>query len=193
MWYKVKKIYQWTNQVRPSWWEYSYDFRNKSATQFANDGWQWTSWWNVDGDGAYRNSWTPLYRLLPKSLTNATKITIDWTAKTGSSGTSSLLFWLWQTYSNIDTHLYLQYSSSNEVSCWGTANYFSRTYNGNSTGTLVYDLVNKTVNLSFANWTPSPATFTMTDTEVASIKACTYLWIYQNWTPRIASIKIAVE
>lgn len=180
-------------------WEYSYSFLWGSATQFANDGWQGTSWWNVDGDGAYRNNWNSfMYITLPKGLNNANKITMTRNGKTWSSGTSDCAFYL-NTDASITTGtvswLYFSYNNYNRFNVWGGGSSFTRSYNWTTTAVAVFDLVNKVWTLTFSNWTaPSPSQWSITDWQVEVIREQQkYIILAQNWTPRIASIKIAVE
>ena len=195
---KIKKIYVGTNRVRPSWWEYTYDFRSKSATQFANDWWQWTSGWSSDSNWAWRNSWTPMYIPLPWSLANARRITLELTLKTNkASWTNDVNVGIARTVStNLDSGGYSGWTTSNgDAFAVGTvATSFSYSYSWNVTWTIVWDLVNKTATLSTTQGSPSVNTLTLTDNAVAIAREAQYAIVCQNWTvTRVWAVTIKVE
>lgn len=206
MWYKIKKIYIGTQQVRPATYEYSYDFMWKNMTQVANDGRQWTSWWNIDSNGLYRNAWNnPIY-IQPSwmwtALSNATKLTIKiwyyvtkwtwtrdiWCSINSTSWYSEPRFWLYCWWLSSANSAYHPWSSWPQYE-------FSYSYTWSTVFTEVWDFVNKTLTISSTDGnTITPNTFTLTDSMIATLKTHTYISIMQNWTySKMQSIDIKIK
>lgn len=197
MWNKISKIYVWSNLVRPSSWEYTYDFRNKSATQFANDGWQWTSGWSSDSNWAWRNSWTPMYIPLPGTLANAKKITLTLTLRTNkASWTQDVAMWIRRTVgTDNDTWAYSWgRNQDNSFGAWRDWTEFNFSYSWNVTWTVECDLVNKVTTLSSTQGSPSVNTVAISDNWVSIAREWQYLIVLQNWTTtRVGAVTIKVE
>lgn len=192
MWYKVKKIYQWTNLVRPV-WKYSYDFRNKSTTILANDGWtfpDWTTNLGFDSNWMYNSSTSRRWAVRSIDLSNAKKIT--YTANTiqvstknvwmrlASDNTGSTSNSIW--FAAIDSTIYWVLFWDNTASANPT---------GNIQGKIIADLENKSVVMY--DWSYSKS-FTLTDANVAKIRWLNYLLVcaFKSWN-YIQDINITVE
>jgi len=137
MWYKIKKIYQWTQQVRPSWISKSIDLRWKTLAQIQAEWFDITSrnwWYNLNSNWltttSSSNNWIELYT--PITLTTWNKVTVNltgsWT-RTDANYSSILFGWVWTTYGN-NTPVFVW--DINTWSQWGTT-WFE--YNGSSIGT----------------------------------------------------------
>lgn len=195
MWNKIQRILIWTQQVRPHVQVYEYTFKWNTMTQVANDWWLGTSWWNIDSNWLYRNSWTPLYITIPFSLATAKKITLYRSWIVVSSWTADMSFNISSGISprQHQTGVYCSYNSNNQIILAGDQSSYTRSYSWETTFTYVVDLVNKSATLSFSNWTWTPSSWAITDAEISETKTYTYITLWQNWTPRIWSIKITVE
>ena len=194
MWNKIQRMYVGSNQVRPTYYEYNYDFRNKTSAQFTADGWtayEWTA--NFNSDGIYGSSWTlRTKKTLPFSLDKAKKITIienyKWTwssawTRAWIANVSDMTHWNW---------FYIQ----------GTArgtdlnSTFNQTTNSASSSTwtfketLVLDLVDKTYQAS-GHWSYST---TLTDAVISSIKNNTWIYVmlYNSSYIRVQDVSILV-
>ena len=200
MWNKIKKIYVWSQQVRPAYlYKYEYNFIGKTISQIANDWWQGTSWWTNTSDGIYRNSWNnPLYislSWLGTALSNAKKVTMNVgayvTKWTWARDLTCRVWDQWQT--NLYFWLYFWWGSWDNIAIpW---NSFTYTYNWATVFTLVYDLVNKTLNITSTDWTSkSPSSFSLTDSYIASIVNWSQILIKQNGTyDKMQSVYLKIE
>lgn len=76
----VKEVYVWTTKVRPSGYEYSYNFRNKTLNKITSDGWKIatgsfpSSFWDMWLTASW---WSRLIYNTGILLTNSTKITYE--------------------------------------------------------------------------------------------------------------------
>lgn len=93
MWYKIKKRYVGTKQVRPNWIQYSVDFRNNSKSNLESEWWlfdtsnfSFSSNWVIFTTGDYWN----IYRII--DTTNCKKVKLSWTWYLSSSGG---YYWIW--------------------------------------------------------------------------------------------------
>ena len=203
MWYKVNKIRVGTQQVRPV-WKFSYDFRNKSVSQIQSDWWVTRDWSYSTG-----SSWIYTSRdvviWFPVDCSNATKITITWTANsarasywwfniwlttTVTTQTSDAGFGLYGTANNPSSAVtvYSNWSRSNWNDIWVIRPW---TY----TATVVIDLLNKTISWSVPNiWT---STLSLNNTQVSAIKSMKWLMIYlSTWnttTVTFSDVSITIE
>ena len=177
MWYKVKKIYVWDKQVRPApLYEYSYDFKNKTTTILANDGWTNISWATINSSWITFSSWNDIRNeasWLWTAMSSAKKVTMKWSFIRNSTSNT-----LWFTLLKLNTTSQTgAYADNNwyAITCWWstvqriTSAIPASTY----TFTLTYDFVNKEVKVNFP-WI-NTNTYTLTDTQIANAKICNLL------------------
>jgi hypothetical protein len=188
MWYKIKRILVWTQQVRPAHiYEYSYDFRGKSKSQLQTDWWTLTSTWNTYFDSTYWIYCTSNTNNVTRSLwtvfSNAKKIVfwlkwyyswvsswnaiwLSWRTYTNSTSTNRCGIWIDKPY---DSSAYFYYNLSGTLFAWPTIWTWWLEYS------CEFDLVNKTVSYN-VNWTTW--TWTMSDSDVTNIKTNNYIYFY---------------
>lgn len=197
MWNKIQRIYIGTQQVRPSRWEYSYDFKGKSTSQINADGWSlipgnfrlqvnsnWISW-----SSSYD---CRIAKTIP-SLANAKKITISWTFITSTSTATGTSFGIGygNGYGNghVSGTYYGTWTSKPWVYVASRLNWAD--IRGTSVGniaksttykpTIIIDLGNKLAT-SVLSWF-SNATLSLTDEQIADIKS--------NYTQLIPYVSVA--
>ena len=200
----VKEVYVWTKQVRPSWWEYRYDFRNKSNSQLQTDWWSLSNttetkynsdWIYANGDNVpniYRNLWV--------SLNTATyiKYTINWKF-IGDYGMWASLTTRVNTDDTTQNWLANNRNGSNAYASvwWYLQN--TRTYKHNLSAwnyvqSLKFDFINKTI-LLYVNGTAY--TGTLTDANITSIRSNNniklYFWQYPSTTTQVYISSIWIE
>jgi hypothetical protein len=197
MWYKVNKRLIGTKQVRPSKYEYSYDFRNKSTTILTNDGWTVGANTTIDSNGIASSSYSSTTHLIWKSIVNIKRMTL--TAWLYNANTMNSSYGLWSTTSAVGTHyvsFYCNWTNSwnNELALdWTRVQQFEQTEpSWQSEWTWIFDFENLTYNFTYSWVTKS---WTMTQTQADNIRNNnTALRIAsQYWTGRIQYIKIIVE
>lgn len=196
-WYKVKKIYVGSRQVRPKRFEYSYDFRNKTATQLANDGWNNTSWITLDGNWITASSWHQCLNTVSwlwDAVAKAKKITLEMQSyKTSSSGWISWIAIAKDNNVTAETWCYYDYNNFAVLANWWELykpSYSTSSWTKNIT--CVYDLVNKTYSWNF-EWGIGAFSWTLTDTQIAGIKTCWIVRIVVQTSSYIQTIKVIVE
>lgn len=199
-------VYIWTNSLKNAYigevYEYSYDFRNKTASQVTND------WWilsrgslQINTNGLYSSGSVNEINLLSNKLNTvlatAKKITYhvlwrhgSWTADLNCQITT----WLYPNQSK-STWVYNSYSSYNSYTYWWTSTSFTHTP---TTWVLEYtyelDLVAKTMTLTYQQWSSSIFTNTMSDTAITNIRTNNYIRLILNWSNEaISKIDILVE
>ena len=203
MWYKVNKIRVGTNIVRPV-YKYSYDFRNKSISQIQSDWWVTREWsYSAGSSWIYTSRDTVIW--FPVDCSNATKITMTWTANasntttswfsiglmtTVTTQTSDAWIWLYGTFNSPSwaVSVYSNWSRANWNDIWAIRPW---TY----TATVVIDLLNKTISWSVPNkWT---STLSLTDAQVSAIKSMKWFNIYlstwNTYTVTLSDVSITIE
>ncbi len=192
MWYKVNKRLIWTKQVRPNIFEYSYDFRNKTWSQCQSDWWTVT-WWqtpSVWSDGIYYNWWySNVAKTLDKDFSNAKKITF------------SMYYNAPSNFNWLGFRILKMPWDSNRFGTWIGTSAREITLNNTTvksiskskpywwnTQTIEYDLVNKTYSYS---WEFSD-TWTLTDTQISTIKTLNTVWFGLNYA-YVWTVSITVE
>lgn len=199
MWYKVKRIMVWDKQVRPSWWKYSYDFRNRTQAQVEADWWTVYTPYNSDADGWYCSPPGALERAIT-DLTNAKKITINteaklatgssigsiWWAFTNGGSTAIYQFVSWNTSGNKGTEIYNNWA-------WESWTWTSVSWWANSTlevNLLTYEIKAIVVN----NWVTQTATSTATAATINAIIANpTFLAYPDTANHRLKTVQITIE
>lgn len=196
-WYKVKKIYVGSRQVRPKRFEYSYDFRDKTATQLANDGWNNTSWITLDSNWITASSWHNCLNTVSwlwDAVANAKIITMEIQAYKPSSSWG--ISWITiikdsnvtaQTWTYYDYYYFDVMANGNDLY---KPSYSTSSWTKNIT--CVYDLVNKTYSWNFV-WGLGTFSWTLTDTQIAWIKTCWIARIVFQSVSYVQTIKIIVE
>ena len=197
MWYKVKKRLIGTQQVRPSKYEYSYDFRNKSTSQITADGWTYSAWATpyFNSNWVYGASVRLVYDI-SSHISNAKKITIQFSSSTISecwawvrlakTVTSSSRVWLTWPWHNGSSETYMQ--------IYDTVNSYSWLSSWTYTFNWVINLTAKTWSLSIT-W-KTTQTWTLTDTQVSNIlNNTTKLFVFT--TPSsgctVSDLKLTIE
>lgn len=212
MWYKVKKIYQWSNQVRPApLYKYEYDFRNKTISQLESDGWvflkdksvasitsDWLfAWNNNDNTVIIKKDW------LQSMIQSANKITIKFKWKTTFWQLSSRIMVTATSSSRTNpTWWYIQLASS--IGAWDSVYryiYWTSSYqtitkssydNIMFTQTCIIDFVNKTLSITDDIWFSK--TVSLTDTQISNIKNnSTCLMPAVWWYATMQSTSITME
>ena len=216
MWYKVKKIYQWSNLVRPKWESWVYDFRGKSVSDFTNQWWSSWSMTTIDSNWiTIASQWNDKYDSVlycPIDISWANSIYIKWKFHWTS--------WSWAWWPNFWLH---QLTSRDS---WGRFD-LGTTFNNNSWTTQSFDycptwwsptaLFRQAIKLStwdytmeatinFSTWVALkkvtwPTSFeqnvTLNATQIADIKTFKYImqavwyWIYQYHY--ISSLEFAIS
>ena len=176
------------------WYEYSYDFRNKTTTQVTNDG--WFTYRDVRSRSVDSNwihvVWYPwcMWKLIDNSkFTNATKVTIS-----GYINIQTYALHLWFVNSSDVNTGSILYGDSRQ-SFWNTSIYWNLITQANESlpywwyeFKVVYDFVNKTATGSIT-W-HSDITWALSDNDIANFKANTnmiYTWFYNNTNSNTAS------
>lgn len=200
----ISRVFLWDAQVRPSKCEYSYDFRNKSATDLSNDWWTVVAWtletsayWITSPVGRDVHIWKS-----GLDLSNANKITIIFTSVWDrDDGTGSYTqFWLMDTnftfqndttlvlssgYTTSKVNIVVGWTATDGTSIW---NIWQSTY----ASTFEVDLVNKTL-----TWTVPwlwVSTLSLTDAQVTTIRWLTNIWGYTTQhTFYIQDMSITIE
>lgn len=199
-------VYLWNNV-----YEYSYDFRNKTASNLISDWWTFTTWqsqFTSDSNWCWRNSTSSDTRAkieLGNKFANAKKITVTTNIYVNKVATwDSITFAIYTTSWSNGTWLYMWGIAWNWAS-WYVLTYPERTTSIQSqtfsTGALTfvstYDLENLTCTMTNSKGYPTQ-TGTITTTARDNIRANDYLWIiFYAWasTPvyKLTSGTIVVE
>lgn len=202
MWYKVNKRYIGINIVRPNKYEYSYDFRNKTAATLTNDWWTVPSSYWTTSNYSYTN-WnntsytTRCWKSIDTWLSNIKKISLTiWWYNLISWNSSDLFLNLWDTSDNRWIWLYTG-SVNNDMSynLWWTGT--TKTASQMSWAWEVMaevDLVNLTYVVKY-KW-ETKGSWSLTETQATNIKNRTTIlsWIaWANWASWIQYIKLLVE
>ena len=202
MWYKVKKRFIWTQQVRPAWFTKSIDVRWKTLAQIQAEWWTLSNWrWSYTLDSNWitvypqasaSQSSVTLYFDLPQDLTANSKITLSATWYcTAPSGTGYawwvLSVWIFKTvwnwyYNNQMAACYSNGSSSQAWTTWisidsaSIGSTLTRWVGWNINYTAVFDLKTKTAKFNITwpvTWTTSwTLTTAQVNTVLAYKKAC---------------------
>jgi hypothetical protein len=177
-------------------YEYSYDFRNKTTSQVQTDWWTIGSWVSFDSNWAYSSTWSSTTKAIPFSIENAKKIILTaWLynannmncscgmQNTASSGTNGCSIYL-EGYSSS----YSQYSLNGV-----TTNFTISEPSWQSYWTYTLDFENLTYSIVY--WTVYTKSWTMTQAQANAIKSNNkYLrFAVQHWTWRIQYVKIEVS
>lgn len=182
---------------------YTYDFRNKSATDITN-AW-WTIYWDAtqSSDGIYCPQYTDLTMLYPIDASTASKITMEWEIKFRQlPHICAAIMWLQVEnikYSDNNVVFYVASStnygwirvrlSENGV----TTDWTNIWWIGTDTYTikLEIDLANKIVTWSIAGY--SNSTLSLSDAQVSLIRSTKYIKYYvTEWTFYLQSIKTTI-
>ena len=196
MWYKIKRIYQWTNLVRPYRFEYSYDFSNGSTSKMQTDGWTWYSWASFNADWIYCTWWHE-YRVQPSGLSSimssANEIVFEITYK--KNWTQNADYWceLCKDSSyDYNTWIYWNFQVIALFAWWTDLIGWTATIsNWWHTIKAVFDLKNKVVNYDFP-WVKTQ-TYSMTDWEIANIRACNKIFVPQHTYSYIKTISVKIK
>lgn len=201
MGYKIKRILVGTQQVRPTKYEYSYDFRGKTTTQLANDGWTNTSSLTTWANWVTASSWTKIYNQLSwlgTAMANAKKLTMTmlmydaWSVTTGSVAWVTLTTWTdayTQTWFYTDRDwAWAMCGSATEV-----IDKSQQIYNTQWDYTLsaVFDFVNKTVSVVFPSVYTGSAS--LTDAWITTAKTNNTVWCPLNNDRYVKTISILIE
>ena len=189
-WSTTKSV-ELKNAYIGEYYEYVYDFRNKTVAWIQSDGWTFetTSNFYVDANGLYNSSNTMRKIIYPVDVSNASKITIFST--TIGSWTRDCSVWLSSTW----TEEAITYYYSGWISWYiNPSTTFGYVSIGNWTAEVTeeFDLVNKTVKYvcPLANLN---TTLTLTDTQIATIRWATNLFASIDRELRLADISIIIE
>ena len=180
--------------------EYSYDFKNKSAASITADWWRIP--WNTpsfNSNWMYYSSWSAgvVYDFKDWVFSNANKITgtLNFIITNSSKHWESLQLepiWLSTGFWNNDywwfnNHNYFEERFNGATTYgWISSRYANWTY----TEKVVYDLINKTVSYTW----PTTSTRTLTDTQISQIRAlcAVYILVADNGVT-ISSVSVEVE
>jgi len=197
MWYKVNKRYIGTKQVRPYRYEYSYDFRNKSATQLANDWWTNTSSLITWSDWISASGWTQTLNTISwlwTAIASANKITFN--IQTYISSTNNTLAWLAIFHdTNWTAESWFYYDNTNFVVNANASIIFKQSHSKSTwikNITCVFDLVNKTYYWNYV-WGNGAFSGTLTDSQIAGIRTCWIARLVTRLYSYTQTIKITVE
>lgn len=174
MWYKVKKIYVWTTKIRPDKYEYSYDFRGKTASQITADWWTYTNTPLFDANWMYYSSWNSVLDKTIQQIWTHNKVILECSFSILDSSLFALSCYL---VSSSKTNQYWLYTDNNTswnkmIKINGTDVYTTKStlsiwdYNLK----LLLDLSNKTYNCS----SPYSTSWSLTDSQIAALRQ------YQN-------------
>lgn len=227
MWYKLKRILIYPDgvtekQVRPYKYEYSYDFRNKTAAQVTSAGWTIGSknsqgynlnanwlWnlasWDTDAWATYP---------MPINITEANKITFTLGSYGGSTASNAwiircwlsnwtIISWTWSAWqtrilnsagsgSNSDVQVY-------NSSCWNIISWTTSYWSWIGFLTCVIDFPNNTITYNKTSPVSYSTTHTMTATEKNAILSYkTYFYVcattYSSTTTNyIQTMSITIE
>ena len=172
-------------------YEYSYDFRNKVASQVTADWYVTAAWTPAYNSNWFTSSNSSVARINKniESLANATKITLSFTVVLGSSATwtwirlmwASRTYWTWVLF-DVNSNL-CQYFIG-----WDKVTDSSWLSSWTHTTTVVLNLTNKTAVFS-RTWKTDYST-SITDTQISNIKnnitlseiyAWMSAWVISNW------------
>ena len=183
---------------------YSYDFRNKSASDLSND-W-WTTRWTLSTWSSWVSSpiGADVNLLHSVDLSVAKKITITSSIiNNNSQGGKAFIFWLWidnsSTWYTNAVNFYVVDSSYGWtkvqiLQSWTTTNWTNIWYIWTSSYTpiIIIDLENKLITWKI-NWY-SDSTLSLTDSQATAIKSywCLNLYTTQN-NFYIQDVSITVE
>lgn len=188
-WYKIKRVLTWVNwvekQIYPATFEFSYDFRNKTATDLSNDWWTNTSWVMVNSYGVTNSSWKEILLTIPQSLANANKITFE-SQYYDSWGSAVWTAWAWiwdMLFQYIDNSNFVVNAPRWEI---------VRTSYSHSVWYKTYkselDLVNKTWVFSWDySWTS-----TLTDSDVTALRNANQLRVVIQQNYYVSNFKLTV-
>ena len=188
-------VYLYTNT-------YTYNFLWKTTTQVWNDGWTvWNGsysiesyWLHWTGNG---NNYISIYNVVPLDLSNATKVTQTINCRHWSSGTagnnigtaigSSLQKWFCVYNGNWSwNNIYYGNSSYNFTQSMGAT--WPLSYS------ITFDLVAKTLTLTYTVGSTNTYTRTMTDTDVNYLKQNDTVFIQLIWTNEyLSDISVKIE
>lgn len=204
-------VYIWTSwELKNAYigevYEYSYDFRNKTSTQVTSDGWELTrGTLALNANWLYwtSSSWNELYIKLTKmntALANAKKMTMTLLGKHWNSWDTGNSFftaqWKYPDASKF-TWVYNNFGSANQYYYWGSTIYFTQTQAVSwwtCEYTYVVDLVWKTATLTFKQWSTNTYTHSISDSNIANIRANNYIRAAALWTnDAISKINILIE
>lgn len=172
----VSEVYLWDVKVRPTIFEYSYDFRNKTISEFGAD------WWIYDSSKApsFNSDWIYYTSMtsttsggieLNYDLTSAKKITLNTSFVITNSTTHLWGWWInsssWTAFSwimlmNMLGSRQQQIQINNVAVTTTNVSVSTWTY----TETIEYDLINKTYTYSGCY----PSSWTLTDEQISWIK-----------------------
>lgn len=180
MWNKIQRIYVESNQVRPpSYYEYSYDFRNKSTTSLTNDWWSFPKWTDgvaFDSNGMYKSSSWWRCGIYPIDVNGATKITVQ-ANRYNIQTDVDMNAWIWQWINSNGNvinanQIYRGYNLTN-LYVAGTQKYNWGSVTWSYSTSMVLDIANTTA--TFNVWSSINQTYTLSASDITSILACTYL------------------
>lgn len=196
---ELSNAYIWEYQ---EWWTYTYTFKWKTAAEIWNE-WTtlvWTIKINSDWFTGSNGNDVRIAKSVP-SLANAKKITISGTIVWQNLSTTASEIWVWKwtwwgtwltsyqvywsTYNGMKASLYYNNTGIN----WNSVgNATAQTYKP----TLTIDLENKTIVWS-VSWF-SNSTLSLTDAQVADIRAYEYIVCYVSWNrSTISDVSITIE
>lgn len=201
---EVSKVFVWDTKVRPNYYEYSYDFRNKSSTILTNDGWDifynpsqlnFNSYWIIP---TTTNTSVMLKIVKSWICSNAKKATfsVTWTLiaaewyrlslyNVATSSTRSWVSWPFFNSTTTQTTIYSSNVSTAETNSWQI------------TMTTVFDLENWTWSTTQTDGYSN--SWTLTATQISNIKNNSNWFYVSTWssylTPQwwLATIYVKVE
>ena len=199
----ISKVFLWDTQIRPSKYEYSYDFRNKTISEFGDD------WWTYDSSKApsFNSDWIYYTTMtsttsagieLNYDLTSAKKITLN-TSFVITNRTTHLAAWWIAPYSWASGYSWIMLTNmlgahTQDIRI-GDAKVSSTNVNVPSTWTyaetIEYDLVNKTYTYSGCY----PTSWSLTDAQISLIRNNDGLTVAvggSSWI-KISTIDITIE
>lgn len=193
---QISKVFLWDTKVRPSSYEYSYDFRNKSIAICQADWWVFstTSWRTFNSNWITWNStfWTIMITPsgLSTALSNAKKVTLVIDQFKNSGGSNR---WRDLISSSNSQASGSKADSKTIVTRVDATNIYSGNYTistGEHIVTTIIDLVNKKISIDY-EWVMSRED-SITDAQVTVVKWLSKLRIQQD-TPTIKTVSIKIE
>lgn len=168
-------VYIWTSGVLKNdyigeVYEYSYDFRNKTASQITSDGWTYTNTPLFDSDWMYYSTWNSILDTTISQIWTHNKVILECTFSVNRSYEFALACYL---VNSSKTNQYWLYTDNN--SSWnkmikinGTDVYITTTVlsSWNYNLKLVLDLSNKTYNCS----SPYSKSWSLTDAQITALR-----------------------
>ena len=177
-------------------WIYSYDFRDKTTTQLANDGWLNTTNLTTWSSGITASNWTAVLKdvsWLATIMSTANKLTLE--LQTSITNTYNCTAWLLLTEDlNFSKQCWCYYDSS-FFSVVISSNEIDKTSHVKSTWTknitCEFDFVNKTYSGNYV-WGNGMFSWTLTDAQIANVRnlGCIYMPLENG--NLIQTIKITV-